>query len=342
MTDSKALAQYEFGSTGRKTAPLGLGCMGMTFAYGPSNTSEAVELIRRAVDMGVTLVDTADMYGPYTNEVLVGKALGAMRREQVILSSKVGSTIDDEGRLTMGIDCSPAYIRRSIDGTLRRLGVDRLDLYYLHRIDPTVPIEESVGAMAELVAAGKIAHIGLCEASAATVARAHAEHPIAALQSEYSLLTRDVESNGVLDVVRERGIAFVAYSPLSRGLLTDSKRGVEQLADTDFRRIAPRFSDENRPANEELVAAVRRVANRLSRSTASVALAWVIAQGNVLTGGNLVALAGARKLAHLNENGAAAVEPLEPQDVAELSALVPQGATQGDRYPAGAMQYLDG
>jgi aryl-alcohol dehydrogenase-like predicted oxidoreductase len=248
-----AIKHRKLGTPGLDVPAQGLGCMGMTFGYGDADATEARATLDRALELGVTLLDTADMYGPYTNEELIGRAV-AGRRDEVVLASKVGNEIGSDGQLTWRINGRPEYIRRSIEGTLRRLGTDHLDLYYLHRVDPDVPVEESFGALAELVQAGLVRHLGISEAGPATIRRAHAVHPLTAVQTEYSLFTRDVEVNGVLDTVRELGIGFVAYSPLGRGFLTGTIRDTSDIPEgIDFRRIAPRFKDENIRQNLSVV-----------------------------------------------------------------------------------------
>ncbi len=325
----------KLGAHGPEVPEQGLGCMGMTFAYTPGpSEDEAVRTICRAVELGVNFLDTADMYGPFTNEQLIARAI-AGRRHEVVLASKVGNEIDAQGALTWHLNGRPEYIRAGIEGTLQRLGTDHVDLYYLHRVDPDVPVEESVGAMGELVAEGKVRAIGLSEASAATIRRAQAVHPLGAVQTEYSLLTRDVETNGVLETVRELGIGFVAYSPLCRGMLTGGIRETESLGEWDFRRIAPRFQGENLQRNLGLVDRVAALAARMGVTTSQVALAWVLAQSGV------VALPGTKRRTRLEENVAASQIRLTAEDLAELDSIAPPGAAAGDRYPAGAMAQLE-
>ncbi|GGJ51382.1 aldo/keto reductase [Streptomyces brasiliensis] len=309
--------------------------MGMTFAYGPADDAEALRTAHRALELGVTLLDTADFYGPHTNEEFVGRVI-AGRRDDVVVSSKVGNEVSPEGTITGKINGRPEYIRATVEGTLRRLGTDRLDLYYLHRIDPDVPIEDSIGALAELVAAGTVRHIGICEASAATIRRAHAVHPLSAVQTEYSLSTRDVEVNGVLETVRELGIGFVAYSPLGRGLLTGRIRSLDTLAEHDFRRIVPRFQEENLAANLTVVERLDAVAADKGVTTGQLALAWVLAQGE-----DVIAIPGTKRVAYLEENVAASDVRLSADDLAALDQIAPYGSTVGDRYPAGSMATLN-
>jgi len=276
----------------------GLGCMGMSEFYGPGDEAESVATIHRALDLGVTLLDTADMYGPFTNEELVGRAI-AGRRDEVVLATKFGNERAPDGT-RIGINGRPDYVRSACDASLRRLGVDHLDLYYQHRVDPHTPIEDTVGAMAELVSAGKVRHLGLSEAAPATIRRAHAVHRITALQTEWSLWTRDPETDGVLDTVRQLGIGFVAYSPLGRGFLSGAFRTLEDLAADDFRRHNPRFQGENFQKNLELVERVRNVAESKGVSAAQLALAWVLAQGD-----DVVPIPGTKRRRYLEENVAA-------------------------------------
>ncbi len=316
--------------TALTVSAMGLGCMGMSAFYGatssPDSERESVATIRRALDLGVTLLDTADMYGPHTNERLVGRAI-AGRRDDVVLATKFGVVTDEATGERRGISGRPEYVRTAVDGSLQRLGVDHIDLYYQHRVDPTVPIEETVGAMAELVAAGKVRHLGLSEASAATVRRAHAVHPVTALQTEYSLWTRDVETQ-TLPVLRELGIGLVPYSPLGRGFLTGTIASTEDLAADDFRRSNPRFVGEALDANLALVARVRELAEAKGVTAAQLALAWVLAQGD-----DVVPIPGTRRVRYLEENVGAAGVDLTSDDVAALAAAVPADAVVGDRYP---------
>lgn len=323
------------GSSGPKVSEQGLGCMGMTFGYTLGDEDEAVRTIHRALDLGVNLLDTADMYGPFTNERLVGAAV-ADHDADVVLASKVGQEVNDQGELTWQINGTPDYVRKSIDGTLERLGVEQLDLYYLHRVDRNVPIEDTFGAMSEMVEQGKVRHLGLSEASAATIRRAHAVHPVTAVQTEYSLLTRDVETNGVLETCRELGIGFVAYSPLCRGMLTGKFRGTEGLGDFDFRRIAPRFQGENLEHNLKVVDRIREVADRKGITATQLALAWVLAQGD-----DIIAIPGTKRTKYLEENLAASDVVLSAEELAELDRIAPHGTAMGDRYPDFSMPELD-
>ena len=313
-------------------APLGLGCMGMTFAYGTADATEAKATLLAAVDAGVTLFDTADMYGPYTNEQLVGAALQPVR-DRVLIATKFGNRTWPDGTRT--IDGTPAYVRAACDDSLERLGIDVIDLYYQHRVDTSVPIEETVGAMAELVDAGKVRYLGLSEAAADTIRRAHATHPVTAVQSEYSLWTRDVE-RGVLPAVRELGIGFVAYSPLGRGFLTGTIRDREALADNDSRRRHPRFSEGNLEQNLALLEALEAIAERVNATSAQVALAWVLAQGQ-----DIVAIPGTTKRDHLTQNLQAATLTLSPEDLDALDEAMAVHAVAGDRYPAAMMEHVE-
>jgi aryl-alcohol dehydrogenase-like predicted oxidoreductase len=306
---------------------LGLGCMGMSEFYGTADEQTAVDTIHRALDLGVTFLDTADMYGPFTNEELLGKALSG-RRDEVQLATKFGNERRPDGSW-VGINGRPEYVRAACDASLQRLGVDHVDLYYQHRVDPTVPIEDTVGAMAELVEAGKVRHLGLSEAAAETVRRAHAVHPITALQSEYSLFTRDLEDE-VIPTLRELGIGLVAYSPLGRGLLTGAiGSGGSGLDEGDSRRAGrfPRFEGDALEANLALVAKVRELAEAKDVTPGQLALAWVLAQGD-----DVVPIPGTKRVRYLEENVAAADVELTTDDLAAIDAAVPRGAVAGDRY----------
>jgi aryl-alcohol dehydrogenase-like predicted oxidoreductase len=307
--------------------------MGMSFAYGPVDEAQGIATIQRAIDLGITCFDTADRYGPYTNEELVGKAVSG-RRHELQVATKFGSqSLEDPDR---GPDGRPDYVRRAIDGSLKRLGVDYVDLYYQHRIDPLVPIEETVGAMSELVSSGKVRFLGLSEASVDTIRRAHAVHPIAAVQSEYSLWTRDMESE-VLPALRELGIGFVPYSPLGRGFLTGQIRSPDDLAADDWRRGNPRFQGENFRRNLELVDRVRAIADTKGVTPAQLALAWVMAAGD-----DVVPIPGTTKPERVEENVAALDVDLTDHDRRRLDEAAPPGVAAGDRYPAEMMPYLNG
>jgi aryl-alcohol dehydrogenase-like predicted oxidoreductase len=323
------------GSTSSLTvSTLGLGCMGMSEFYGGRDEQQGVDTIRRALDLGVTFLDTADMYGPFTNERLVGKAV-AGRRDEVQLATKFGNERKEDGT-RVGINGSPEYVRSACDASLQRLGVDHIDLYYQHRVDRSVPIEETVGAMKELVDAGKVRHLGLSEASAETIRRAHAVAPITALQTEYSLFSRDLEDE-ILPTLRELGIGLVPYSPLGRGLLTGAITTQDDLTADDSRRSPyfPRFGPDALDANLALVARVRELADAKGATPGQLALAWVLAQGE-----DVVPIPGTKRVSYLEENAAAVDVELDDADLRALEEAVPRGAVVGDRY--GDMSTIDG
>ncbi|HSM91271.1 MAG TPA: aldo/keto reductase [Anaeromyxobacteraceae bacterium] len=320
----------KLGSQGLTVSALGLGCMGMSDFYGPSDEAESIATLHRAIDLGVTFLDTADMYGPFKNEELLGRALRG-RRDRVVLATKFGNRRAADGSF-LGICGTPAYVREACDASLKRLGVETIDLYYQHRVDPTVPIEETVGAMAELVKAGKVRYLGLSEAGAKTIRRAHAVHPISALQTEYSLWTRDPEPE-ILPTVRALGIGFVAYSPLGRGFLSGRIRSADELAAGDWRRMNPRFQGDNLRANLALVDRVEALAREKGITAAQLALAWVLSRG-----ADVVPIPGTRHRARLEENAAAAGVALTPADLARLDAAAPPGAAAGARYPEAGMK----
>jgi aryl-alcohol dehydrogenase-like predicted oxidoreductase len=317
-----------------KVSAIGLGCMGMSDFYGPASEEEAIATIHQALDRGVTLIDTADVYGPFTNEQLVGRALKG-RRDAVVLATKFGNVRAADGTW-LGVNGRPDYVRQACDASLKRLGVDHIDLYYQHRVDRQVPIEETVGAMAELVRAGKVRHLGLSEAAPATIRRAHATHPITALQTEYSLWTRDPEDQ-VLPTVRELGIGFVAYSPLGRGFLTGRFRSPADFAQGDYRAAHPRMSGENLARNLALADRVRALAAEKKVTPGQLALAWVLGQGD-----DLVPIPGTTRRTHLDENLAAAEIALGADDLARLSAAFPRGAAAGERYAEAGMKTING
>lgn len=336
MTDNKKGMPKRRLGQGLEVSALGLGCMGMSWAYGATEADrdEAIATIRHALDRGVTLLDTADVYGPYTNEELVGEAIRG-RRDEVVLATKFGIVRGLHavpGVSAQTVNGRPDYVKSACEGSLRRLGVDHIDLYYLHRVDPETPIEDTVGAMKELVGAGKVRHIGLSEAAPETIRRAHAVHPLTALQSEYSLWSRDPE-DGVLQTLRELDIGLVAYSPLGRGFLSGAIRSIDDLAPGDYRRSSPRFMGDNFTRNLELVTAVEELAHRKRLTPAQLALAWVMAQGK-----DIVPIPGTRRRSRLDENIAAAQIDLTPKELEQIATALPSVA--GDRYGEIGMREL--
>jgi aryl-alcohol dehydrogenase-like predicted oxidoreductase len=305
---------------------LGLGCMGMSEFYGTADEAEAVATIHRALDLGVTFLDTADMYGPFTNEQLVGRAIKD-RRDEVVLATKFGNERNPDGS-RIGVNGRPDYVHAAADASLQRLGVDVIDLYYQHRVDQNTPIEETWGALHELVEAGKVRYVGISEAAPDTIRRANAVHPVTAVQTELSLWTRDPEENGVLAAVREVGAGFVAYSPIGRGFLSGQIRSIDDLEPDDFRRHNPRFQGDNFVKNLELVDRVREIADEKGVTASQLALAWVLAQGD-----DVVPIPGTKRVRYLEENAAAADLTLTDDDLKRLDEAAPVGATAGDRYP---------
>jgi aryl-alcohol dehydrogenase-like predicted oxidoreductase len=323
----------KLGSEGLEVSALGLGCMGMSEFYAGRDEAEALATIHRAIDLGVTFLDTADMYGPFTNEVLVGKAI-ADRRDRVVLATKFANARGENGEY-LGIRGDADYVRQACDASLKRLGVEHIDLYYQHRVDPNTPIEETVGAMAELVAAGKVRFLGLSEAAPETIRRAHAVHPISALQTEYSLWSREPEEE-ILPTVRELGIGYVAYSPLGRGFLTGQIRSIDDLDEDDYRRHAPRFQGENFQKNLDLVKEIEAISQEKGCTPAQLALAWLLAQGE-----DIVPIPGTKKRARLEENMGALNVRIDSEDRARIDRILPPGAAAGTRYAAPQMAALN-
>ena len=322
------------GNEGLVVSELGLGCMGMSEFYGTGDEDESIATIHRAIELGITFLDTADMYGPFTNERLVGKAI-ADRRDQVTLATKFGNERREDGSW-VGVNGDPEYVRSACDASLRRLGVDHIDLYYQHRVDPEVQIEETVGAMKELVKAGKVHYLGLSEAARQTIRRAHSVHPISALQTEYSLFSRDVEDE-ILPTLRELGISFVAYSPLGRGFLTGQIQSPEDLEENDARlQRFPRFAEKNFRQNMELVERVKEIADEKDATPGQLAIAWLLHQGD-----DVVPIPGTKRRKYLEENAAASDIALTYEDLARIEEAMPKGAAAGERYPEAQMQSVN-
>ena len=320
------MQKRRLGTAGPQISELGLGCMGMSEFYGATDDAESMRTIHRALELGIDFFDTSNAYGPYTNEVLVGKAL-ADRRDRAFIATKFGIVREPGNPTKRSFNGKPDYVREECEGSLERLGIETIDLYYQHRVDADTPIEETVGAMAELVKAGKVRYLGLSEASAATIRTAHAVHPIAALQSEYSLFSRDIEDSGVLATIRELGIALVPYSPLGRGMLSGTIRSIDDLAPDDFRRHSPRFAGENFAKNLALADAVRAIATEIGATPSQIALAWVLAQGE-----DMLPIPGTKRVDRLEENAAAADLRLSADQLRRIEAAAPKGAAVGDRY----------
>lgn len=328
------MKRRKLGTQGLVVSEQGLGCMGMSEFYGATDEAESLDTLHRALELGMDFFDTSDMYGPYKNEELLGKAFGS-RRDEVIIATKFGIQRDPTTPTGRSINGRPEYVREACDGSLKRLGVEVIDLYYQHRVDTKVPIEDTVGAMADLVQAGKVRYLGLSEAGPQTIRRAHSVHPISALQTEYSLWSRDPEDE-ILAIVRELGIGFVAYSPLGRGFLTGQIKSIDDLAADDYRRYSPRFQGENFSKNLELVTRVTELAREKDATPGQLALAWVLAQGE-----DIIPIPGTKRRSYLEENAAASQMELNAEDLARLNELAPKGVAAGKRYPEAMMRFVN-
>ncbi|MBK9332021.1 MAG: aldo/keto reductase [Ignavibacteria bacterium] len=320
------------GSSGLKVSNLGLGCMGMSAFYGETNEAESLAALDLALELGINFLDTAEIYGPFKNEILLSKAIKG-KRDKYVIATKTGVEVDDDGNFK-GVNGKPEYIKKAIERSLKHLETDYVDLYYIHRIDPNTPIEETMGAMAELVSAGKIRYVGLSEASPETIRKAHAVHPVSALQTEYSLFERGVEENGILDTVNELGIGFVAYSPLGRGFLSGEIKSIDDLAADDWRRQNPRFQGDNFKKNLDVVEQVKKISEKKGVTPSQLALAWVLQKG-------YSAIPGTKRRKFLEENAVAADIELTQEELAEIDKVTPLGIASGERYPAASMSSLN-
>jgi aryl-alcohol dehydrogenase-like predicted oxidoreductase len=334
---TKTLPRRRLGASNLNVSTIGLGCMGMSIAYGAADDNESLRVLHRYVELGGNFLDTAEVYGPHTNELLIGRFLREIPRERIVIATKFGFRIDSNTRTISGVDSSPANIRRVCDESLGRLGIETIDLLYQHRVDPQVPIEDVAGTLSELVRAGKLRAFGLSEAAPDTLRRAHAVHPVAALQSEYSLWTRDIETNGVLATCRELSIGLVPYSPLGRGFLTGTIRKPSDLADDDWRHTNPRFQGPAIEKNLELASHVKRLAETKGCTPAQLALAWVLAQGD-----DLVPIPGTKRVKYLEDNLGAVGVSLTQAELDEINRLFPPGAAVGERYPEAMMTLVNG
>lgn len=332
------MKRMKLGSQGLDVPVEGLGCMGMTTLaggniYGQANEQESIATIHRALELGINFLDTADLYGPLLNERLIAKAIKG-NRDKYIIATKFGFEIDDNEELTWGFNGKPDYVRKSIDRSLKNLGTDHIDLYYLHRVDPDTPVEETVGAMADLVKAGKVKYIGLSEVSAETIRKVHQIHPVTAVQTEYSLFERDPEVNGVLDALNELGIGFVAYSPLGRGFITGELKSPDDFEENDFRRTIPRFQGENFYKNLDLLKQIQAIAAGKGVTSSQLALAWVLGKG-------VVAIPGTKRVKYIEENAAAASIVFTPEELSQLESIIPVGVAAGTRYNEQQMQSVN-